>query len=50
MNAAKKKFRAHLKWASKIVATWPPWKRSLLENSLKSACPRRKEIDNARQK
>jgi hypothetical protein len=29
------KFRKHLEWASKIVASWPHWKQSLLEDSLK---------------
>ncbi len=49
MNAPRKKFREHLKWASKVVATWPPWKRNLLA-SVKPACQRREEVDNARQK
>jgi hypothetical protein len=42
VNATERtKFRKHLEWATKIVATWPPWKRNLLEDSLKSTCPRR---------
>ena len=49
MNDARKKLREHLKWASKIVAMWPPWKRNLLA-SMKPTCPRREEVDNAKQK
>ena len=38
------KLTNYLKQASKIVASWPPWKRNLLENSLKSTCPAREPI------
>ena len=38
------KFREHLKWAAEIVASWPPWKRNLLENSMKATCPAREPV------
>lgn len=36
--------------AIKIVNTWPEWKKHLLENSLKSECPRREPIEKNKQK
>jgi len=36
-------FRRHIILASKIVATWPAWKRKLLENSLKPTLDKPRE-------
>lgn len=38
------KFREHLKRCAEIVASWPPWKQNLLENSMKATCPPREPI------
>lgn len=38
-NGAKtdrQRFLNHLEWASRIVKTWPAWKRNILKNSSKS--------------
>lgn len=38
------RFREHMKRCAEIVAAWPPWKRNLLENSMKPTCPPREPV------
>ena len=43
----KEKFIKHLEWASKVVKTWPTWKRNVLTSSMKAQWDTpRKLVDN----
>lgn len=41
-ESEKARFREHLEWASKEVASWPEWKRGLLDEAGKSTGESRK--------